>query len=121
MPNENRSSLAAGTQEPAAGGLTLADLPRPREDHWSPQRKARVVAAIQGGLLSRAEAQTRYELSTEELANWERAYAASPAPSFAGFMLSASGKAEDQPRETGSPSPPCRLAMTASHRGGEDA
>ncbi|VWX50513.1 hypothetical protein NOVOSPHI9U_290042 [Novosphingobium sp. 9U] len=37
------------------------------------RRKAEVVAAVEGGLLSASEACRRYELSLEELVSWQRA------------------------------------------------
>ena len=120
MPNENRSSVAGDIHQPDGSILTLADLPRPREDHWSPQRKARVVAAMKTGLLSRAQAQTRYELSHEELASWERAYAASPAPSAPNFILSPSRASEDQAHPISLSSPDRQAPMSSSH-GGKDA
>ena len=49
-------------------------LPAPDTKRWSPGRKAAVVAATRAGLLSREEACARYLLSTEELAEWEKAF-----------------------------------------------
>ncbi|QMW24668.1 DUF1153 domain-containing protein [Sandaracinobacteroides saxicola] len=51
--------------------LTLADLPPPHTTRWVARRKAEVLAAIKGGLLSEAEACARYNLSPEELALWQ--------------------------------------------------
>ena len=42
--------------------LTLADLPLPGTKRWVIRRKAEVVAAVRGGLLSLEEACSRYEL-----------------------------------------------------------
>jgi|SRR5512134_1321621 hypothetical protein len=53
------------------GPLTLADLPPPGR-RWSIRRKAEVVTAVRGGLLSLEEACSRYTLSTEEYMSWER-------------------------------------------------
>ena len=51
----------------------LSGLPPAETQRWSSRRKAAVVAAIRGGVLSSREACERYELSFEELAAWEAA------------------------------------------------
>jgi hypothetical protein len=58
---------------PPARRLSLADLPPPETRRWVARRKAQVVAAVQGGVLSLEEACRRYTLSAEEFAAWERA------------------------------------------------
>ena len=50
--------------------LTLADLPPPDTKRWVIRRKAEVVAAVRGGLLSMDEACERYTLTIEEFLNW---------------------------------------------------
>lgn len=52
--------------------LTRADLPPPGVRRWVPRRKAYVVAAVEGGLISRDEALARYALSEEEFEDWRR-------------------------------------------------
>lgn len=52
---------------------TVATLPASSIDRWTARRKAEVVAAIDGGLLSVAEACEKYELTLEELTCWQRA------------------------------------------------
>lgn len=52
--------------------LTLESLPAPDTVRWTVRRKAEVVAAVGGGLLTVAEACARYRLSPEELASWRR-------------------------------------------------
>lgn len=54
--------------------LTLADLPAPGIQRWVTRRKAEVVAAVRGGLLSAEDACKRYSLTGEELAAWERLF-----------------------------------------------
>ena len=54
--------------------LTLADLPSPNISRWVTRRKAEVVAAVSGGLLSRKAACERYNLSDEEYEAWEKLY-----------------------------------------------
>jgi hypothetical protein len=53
--------------------LTIEGLPSPDTKRWVMRRKAEVVAAVSGGLLSFDEACNRYNLSLEELAGWQRA------------------------------------------------
>ena len=54
------------------GRITIGDLPSSSTAHWVSRRKAEVLAAIDGGLLSESEACERYRLSAEELAAWRR-------------------------------------------------
>lgn len=58
---------------PLGTRLTLDDLPERGTSRWVARRKAEVVAAVAGGLLSTPEACERYELSLEELVSWQRA------------------------------------------------
>jgi Protein of unknown function (DUF1153) len=51
--------------------LTLADLPSPQTKRWVIRRKAEVVAAVRGGLLSMEEACSRYALNLEEFLSWQ--------------------------------------------------
>ncbi len=54
------------------GPLTIDDLPSSCTTYWVSRRKAEVLAAIDGGLLSLDEACDRYRLSAEEVAAWRR-------------------------------------------------
>ena len=56
---------------PDGSPLTVADLPPPTTRRWVIRRKAEVVAAVRGGLLSIDEACERYSLSVEELMSWQ--------------------------------------------------
>jgi Protein of unknown function (DUF1153) len=56
---------------PDGSVLTLADLPRPDAQRWVASRKAIVVAAVRGGLLSMSDACARYRLTTEEFLSWQ--------------------------------------------------
>jgi len=58
---------------PLGVALTLDTLPPPDTSRWVVRRKAEVLAAISGGLLSEAEACARYRLSPEELELWQQA------------------------------------------------
>lgn len=55
--------------------MTRADLPDPRTRRWVASRKAAVVRAVEGGLISRKEALEIYALSSEELESWSSAVA----------------------------------------------
>src|SRR5881396_326112 len=56
---------------PDGSPLTIADLPAPGTKRWVVRRKAEVVAAIRGGLLSLEEACRRYTLTIDEFREWE--------------------------------------------------
>lgn len=58
----------------------FGDLPPADTRRWVVRRKAEVIAAINSGRLTRAEACTRYRLSEEELCLWERAIGAAGIP-----------------------------------------
>jgi hypothetical protein len=53
--------------------LTTGELPPHDEARWTVRRKAEVVAAVRGGLLSFEEACGRYSLTMDELIGWQRA------------------------------------------------
>jgi hypothetical protein len=52
--------------------LTFADLPLPDTKRWVIRRKAEIVAAVRGGLLSLDEACSRYALNPDELLSWQK-------------------------------------------------
>ena len=56
---------------PDGGPLTIADLPPPDTRRWVIRRKAEVVAAVSGGLLSLEEACKRYTLTVDEFLSWQ--------------------------------------------------
>ena len=56
---------------PDGNPLTLDDLPPPGTTRWVIRRKAEVVAAVRGGLLTLEEACQRYKLTTEEFLSWQ--------------------------------------------------
>jgi hypothetical protein len=49
----------------------MVDLPGPETKRWVPRRKAEVVAAVKGGLISLDEACERYALTVEEFLSWQ--------------------------------------------------
>jgi hypothetical protein len=52
--------------------LTLEKLPVGTRIRWVPRRKAEVVAAVTGGLLTVDDACERFGLTLEEYTSWER-------------------------------------------------
>ena len=56
---------------PDGSPLTIADLPPSSTRRWVIRRKAEVVAAVRGGLLSLDEACQRYTLTVEEFLAWQ--------------------------------------------------
>ncbi len=58
---------------PLGETLTRENLPPPDTRRWVVRRKAQVVAAVNGGLLTIEEVLGRYGLTLEEFASWQRA------------------------------------------------
>jgi len=56
---------------PDGGPLSVADLPPCDTHRWVIRRKAQVVAAVSGGLISLEEACQRYKLTLEEFLSWQ--------------------------------------------------
>ena len=65
----NRARYVIG---PDGSPLTIADLPPRDTKRWVVRRKAEVVAAVRGGLLSLEEACERYALTVDEFLAWQR-------------------------------------------------
>ena len=57
---------------PDGSPLTIADLPPTNTRRWVIRRKAEVVAAVRGGLLTMEDACNRYSLTTEEFDAWRK-------------------------------------------------
>ena len=57
---------------PTGAPLTLWDLPPTNTGRWVIRRKAEVVAAVRGGLLTLEQALERYSLTSEEFLAWQR-------------------------------------------------
>lgn len=51
--------------------LTIVNLPPATTRRWVVRRKAEVVAAVNGGLISLEEACNRYKLTIEEFISWQ--------------------------------------------------
>jgi hypothetical protein len=56
---------------PDGSPLTINDLPAPGTTRWVIRRKARIVAAVRGGLLSLEEACARYLITVDEFLSWQ--------------------------------------------------
>ena len=69
---ENQKFRPSRVIGPLGEPLTLENLPPPGTTRWVIRRKAEVVAAVNGGLLSIDEVCQRYQLTLEELAAWQR-------------------------------------------------
>ena len=67
---EKRPSYIVG---PNGDIITLADLPPPGTTRWVIRRKAEIVLAVHGGLLSLDDACRRYQLTPEEFSAWQHA------------------------------------------------
>lgn len=55
---------------PGGKMMTRADLPAPDTKRWVASRKAAVVRAVLGGLISEEEALKTYGLTAEEFSAW---------------------------------------------------
>jgi len=67
------ANTASYVMGPDGHHLSLSDLPPPDTKRWVIRRKAEVVAAVKGGLLSLDEACARYRLTAEEFLSWQNA------------------------------------------------
>lgn len=63
----------AGVVGPEGQRITLETLPPPNTRRWVIRRKAEVVVAVRGGLLTLEDACKRYSLTVEEFLSWQRA------------------------------------------------
>lgn len=70
---ENQNNRPPYVIGPVGERLSLETLPPANAVRWVVQRKAEVVAAVAGGLLTIDEACERYGLSLEEFTRWESA------------------------------------------------
>ena len=72
--NMAQNAQALSVKGPDGRPLTLDDLPKPGITRWVTRRKAEVVAAVTGGLLTEDQALERYDLSPEEFEGWRSLY-----------------------------------------------
>ena len=73
MGLENMGLVEKGFPDTGRAVHLMVDLPPAETKRWVPRRKAQVVAAVRGGLLSLDEACDRYALTVEEFVSWQRA------------------------------------------------
>ena len=66
--------MAPSSRKAALRTLRSLGVPSPNISRWVTRRKAEVVAAVSGGLLTRKAACDRYSLSDEEYETWEKLY-----------------------------------------------
>jgi len=57
---------------PDGAPLSVVDLPPPNTQRWVVRRKAQVVAAVSGGLISLGVACERYRMTLDEYLVWHR-------------------------------------------------
>jgi hypothetical protein len=69
----DREIFVHSVKGPDGTPLTFANLPPPGNTRWVIRRKAEVVAAVRGGLLTLDEACERYRLTVEEYSGWQHA------------------------------------------------
>lgn len=67
------TSVPASVIGPEGQRITRDSLPPTNTKRWVIRRKAEVVAAVRGGLLTLEEACARYMLTVEEFQSWQRA------------------------------------------------
>ncbi len=72
MTNQPMKSRPRYVVGPDGGVLTAADLPARDTKRWVARRKAQVVAAVRGGLLTIEDACARYTLTVDEFMAWQR-------------------------------------------------
>ncbi len=73
MPNQNNDVVSLSVAGPHGTPISLDDLPPSNTKRWVIRRKAEVVAAVRGGLLSLNDACDRYTLTIEEFLAWQSA------------------------------------------------
>jgi len=77
MIKPSSDDLPNGTETNGAdASAMLESLPSPRTKRWVCRRKAAVVTAVEGGVISKDAAKKIYGLSEDEFLAWCRAYRA---------------------------------------------
>ena len=56
---------------PLGEPMTRADLPPPNTTRWVMRRKAQIVSAVHGGLITEKEVHKIYGISADELVAWQ--------------------------------------------------
>ena len=73
MLNQSPTFTLLSVAGPHGTPISIDDLPPPNTKRWVIRRKAEVVAAVRGGLLSLNDACERYTLTIEEFLAWQSA------------------------------------------------
>lgn len=73
MLNRKLDTATPAVIGPHGFPITLDSLPPPNTRRWVIRRKAEVVAAVRGGLLTLHDACDRYSLTIEEFLAWQGA------------------------------------------------
>lgn len=109
MDNSKRPTFVIG---PDGLPIALSDLPPADTERWVVRRKAQVVAAVRGGLITLEEACERYRLSVEEFLSWQRLI---DRHGMAGLRVTRTQKYR-QPgeKDSGSSSPATAMAAAAA-------
>jgi hypothetical protein len=71
-PSSTVKSRPESVIGPLGQPMTLASLPPPDTKRWIAHRKAELVAAVHGGLLTVEEVCERYNIELEEFVSWQR-------------------------------------------------
>mgnify|MGYP000744662629 CR=1 FL=1 len=91
--------------------LTRDNLPPRDTTRWVASRKAQVVAAVEGGLITIEEAMARYDLSLEEFYSWQRAM---DRGGVSGLRVAAAQRGRvERHRAAGAPGGRCDLPLGA--------
>jgi hypothetical protein len=77
---ENQKFRPESVVGPLGEPLAFETLPSPETKRWVARRKAEVVAAVNGGLMTIDEVCERYALTLEEFSSWQRAFERSGVP-----------------------------------------
>ena len=97
---------------PDGSPLTIADLPPSNTKRWVIRRKAEVVAAVRGGLLSLEEACARYTLTVEEFLSWQRQSINTGSPACARRASSTTGNSRRSAAPAHRRTAPCRSGFS---------
>jgi len=73
MLDQSQTITPISVAGPHGTPISIEDLPPPNTKRWVIRRKAEVVAAVRGGLLSLHDACERYTLTIEEFLAWQSA------------------------------------------------
>lgn len=73
IPTQFHNQKLSYVVGPDGSPLTINDLPPGNTQRWVARKKAQVVVAVRGVLLSLEQACQRYALTVEEFLSWQRA------------------------------------------------